>query len=68
MRVSEGYYLNSYYNIDPFKFEYKANTEKEINGFMKSIDAFAEYHNVGLFMEREIIANYNAKCQPSNPE
>jgi len=69
MRVSEGYYSYSYYNIDPFKFEYKVNTEKEINGFMKSIDAFAEYHNVGLFMEREIIANYNAKCLlPSNPE
>ena len=72
MRVSKSNHysdIKCYYNIDPFTFEYKVDTEKKINSFMNSINAFAKYHSVGSFMESAIIANYNEKkCQVDNPE
>jgi hypothetical protein len=73
MRVSKSTHysdIKCYYNINPFTFEYKVDTEKQIASFTRSINAFAEYHNVGTFIETAIIANYNEKCQSrplSNP-
>lgn len=72
MRVSKSNYysdIKCYYNIDPFTFEYNVNTEKEINSFMNSIDAFAKYNSISSFIETAIISNYNEKtCQVGNPE
>ena len=72
MRVSKSNHysdIKCYYNINPFVFEYKVDTEKQINSFMSNINAFAKYHSVGRFMESAIIANYNEKkCQVDNPE
>ncbi len=72
MRVSKSNHysdIKCYYNINPFVFEYKVDTEKQINSFMSNINAFAKYHSVGSFIENAIIANYNEKkCQVDNPE
>ena len=62
MRVSKSTNLNCYYNIDPFTFEYNINTEKEINGFMMSINSFAEYNGISSIVKNEILTNYNNKC------
>jgi hypothetical protein len=61
MRVSKPEHLNCYFNINPLTFEYNVNTEKRINSFMKSFDAFAKYNNVCTAVKNEIIANYNNK-------
>jgi len=61
LRVSKTTELNCYYNIDPFTFEYNINTEKEINGFMRSINSFAKYSGISSIVENEIIADYQNK-------
>jgi hypothetical protein len=61
MRVSKPEHFNCYFNINPLTFEYNVNTEKRINSFMKSFDAFAKYNNVCTAVKNEIIANYNNK-------
>lgn len=59
LRVSKNTYLNCYYNIDPFAYEYKMGTEKEINEFISLFNSFAKYNNIPPAIEKEIIANYN---------
>lgn len=58
LRVSKHPY-NLYFNMNPLTYEYNASTEKELNSFMKSFDAFAKYNNVSTAIEKEVVANYN---------
>ena len=50
---------NCYYNINPLTYEYNVNTDKEINNFMSSFNAWAKYSYVSPFVENIIVANYN---------
>jgi hypothetical protein len=59
LRVSKKADYNCYYNMNPFSYEYNLNTDKEINNFMFSFDAFAKYNKVCPFIENIIVANYN---------
>lgn len=59
LRVSKNTYFNCYYNINPFTYEYKMGTEKEINQFISLFNNFAKYSNIPSAIEKEIIANYN---------
>ena len=45
--------------MNPFTYEYKVNTDKEINSFMNSFNAFAKYNEISPFIENIIVANYN---------
>ena len=59
LRVSKNSYFNCYYNINPYEYEYKMGTEKEINQFISLFNSFAKYSNIPSAIEKEIIANYN---------
>jgi hypothetical protein len=59
LRVSKLANYNCYYNMNPFSYKYNVNTDKEINNFMFSFDAFAKYNKVSPFIENIIVANYN---------
>ena len=60
LRVSKkGGNYNCYYNMNPFSYEYNVNTDKEINNFMRSFNAWAEYSYVSPSVENIIVANYN---------
>jgi hypothetical protein len=61
MRISKAYDYNCYYNINPFTFEFNVDMEKNIASFMRSINAFAEYHSVCRFIEEEITNNYKLR-------
>jgi hypothetical protein len=52
---------NCYYNIDPFKFEYNINSEKEINNFIEFFNSFEKYYGISRVVENEIITNHNNK-------
>lgn len=58
LRVSKSDQLNCYYNVNPFTYEYNMDSEKNIDGFMRSFDAFIKYNNVPRAIEEEIVANY----------
>ena len=58
LRVSKSDQLNCYYNMNPFTYEYNMDSEKNIDGFMRSFDAFIKYNNVPRAIEEEIVANY----------
>lgn len=58
LRVSKSDQLNCYYNMNPFTYEYNMDSEKNIDGFMTSFDAFIKYNNVPRAIEEEIVANY----------
>ncbi len=49
--------------MNPLTYEYKVNTEKQINSFMRSFNAFAKYNNVCSAIEKEIVANYTRKAE-----
>lgn len=51
--------LNCYYNINPFTYEYKMDTDKKINGFLAHFNNFTKYTSISPAVEKEIIANYN---------
>lgn len=60
MRVSpNNNTLNCYYNINPFTYEYKMDTEKKISSFLAHINNFTKYTSIPSAIEKEIIANYN---------
>jgi len=59
MRVSTPSYYNCYYNINPFTFEYKLDTECVINNFISYFDSFAKYHGIPQMIVDTITANYN---------
>ena len=59
LRVSKNTYINCYYNINPFTYEYKMGTEKEINQFISLFNNFTKYTSIPSAIEKEIIANYN---------
>jgi hypothetical protein len=59
LRVSKRANYNCYYNVNPFTYEYNVNTDKEINNFIDSFDAFAKYNKVYPHIENIIVANYN---------
>ena len=59
LRVSKQTYYNCYYNMNPHTYEYNVNTDKEINNFMSSFNAWAKYNYVPSFIENIIVANYN---------
>jgi hypothetical protein len=60
MRVSPNTLtLNCYYNINPFTYEYKMDTEKRINSFLAHINNFTKYTSIPSVIEKEIIANYH---------
>jgi hypothetical protein len=59
LRVSKNSYFNCYYNINPYEYEYKMGTEKEINQFISLFNSFAKYSNIPSAIEKEIVANYN---------
>jgi len=59
LRVSKKANYNCYYNMNPFTYEYKVNTDKEINSFMNSFNTFAKYNEISPFIENIIVANYN---------
>jgi len=63
LRVSKPDHYNCYFNMNPLTYEYKVNTEKQINSFMRSFNAFAKYNNVCSAIEKEIIANYTRKAE-----
>jgi hypothetical protein len=50
-----------YYNMNPFTYEYKVNTEEEINKFLNRFNTFAKYNNIYPEIENMIITNYNYK-------
>jgi hypothetical protein len=59
LRVSNKATYDCYYNMNPLTYEYNVNTDKEINNFMDSFNAFAKYNKVSPFIENIIVANYN---------
>lgn len=60
MRVSpNNHTLNCYYNINPFTYEYKVDTEKKINSFLAHINNFAKYSYIPSAIEKEIVERYN---------
>jgi hypothetical protein len=60
MRVSpNNHTLNCYYNINPFTYEYKVDTEKKINSFLADINNFAKYSSIPSAIEKEIVERYN---------
>ena len=59
LRVSKNSYFNCYYNINPYEYEYKMGTEKEINQFISLFNNFTKYTSIPSAIEKEIIANYN---------
>ena len=59
LRVTKPAYYNCYYNMNPYTYEYNVNTDKEINNFMSSFNAWAKYNYVPPFIENIIVANYN---------
>jgi len=59
LRVSKSYaYFNCYFSINPFTYSYNADTQKNINGFIKSFDSFIKYNMPPPAIEAEIVANY----------
>jgi hypothetical protein len=59
LRVSKSYaYFNCYFSINPFTYSYNADTQKNINGFIKSFDSFIKYNKPPPAIEAEIVANY----------
>jgi hypothetical protein len=59
LRVSKSYaYFNCYFSINPFTYSYNADTQKNINGFIKSFDSFIKYNKPSPAIEAEIVANY----------
>ena len=54
LRVSKNH--NIYYNMNPFTYSYDVNTGGEIEGFMRTFDAFAKYNLVPPAIEAEILA------------
>ncbi len=58
LRVSKSEQLNCYFNMNPFTYEYEVDSEKNINGFMRSFDAFIKYNKVPPAIEAIIVANY----------
>ena len=59
LRVSKNSYFNCYYNINPYEYEYKMGTEKEINQFISLFNNFTKYTSIPSAIEKEIIAKYN---------
>lgn len=58
LRVSKSEQLNCYFNMNPFTYEYNMDSEKNINGFMRSFDAFIKYNKVPPAIEAIIVANH----------
>lgn len=59
LRVSKSYaYFNCYFSINPFTYSYNADTQKNINGFIKSFNSFIMYNKPSPAIEAEIVANY----------
>lgn len=58
LRVSKSEQLNCYFNMNPFTYEYNVDSEKNIDGFMRSFDAFIKYNKVPPAIEAIIVANY----------
>jgi hypothetical protein len=59
LRVYKQSALNCYYNIDPFTYEYKMATEKQIDSFITHFNNFTKYTGVSRAIKEEITANYN---------
>lgn len=59
MRLSTPEYYNSYYNIDPFTYEYNVSTDTKISQFITHFDAWVKYNNIPQMIEDAITANYN---------
>lgn len=53
LNVSKGY--NIYYNMNPLTYSYDVNTDRAIEGFMRSFDAFAKYNLVAPAIEEMIM-------------
>lgn len=53
LRVSKGH--NIYYNMNPHTYSYDVNTDRAIDGFMRSFDAFAKYNLVAPAIEETIM-------------
>lgn len=53
LKVSKGY--NIYYNMNPLTYSYDVNTDRAIEGFMRSFDAFAKYNLVAPEIEATIM-------------
>jgi hypothetical protein len=59
LRVSKSYaYFNCYFSINPFTFSYNVDTQKNMNGFIKSFNSFIMYNKPSPAIEAEIVANY----------
>jgi hypothetical protein len=59
MRVSpNNHTLNCYYNINPFAYEYKMDTEKKISSFLTHFNNFTKYTSIPSAIVKEITANY----------
>ena len=59
MRLSKQSALNCYFNINPFTYKYKIDTDKKINGFLTHFNNFIKYNGVSAAIKEEITANYN---------